>query len=82
MVMMIMCTINHCVAKIGVDAYEWKFFLAVSVFETVGQPNLRDVAHDVIVTTISARPIKAITLFFISDIFLFKREIKNFSTQS
>lgn len=62
---MIMCTINHCEAKIGVDAYDWKFFFAVSVFETVGQPYLRDVAHEVIVTTISAKPIKAITLFFI-----------------
>lgn len=56
MVMMIMCTFNHCSAKIGESCYALNFF-AVSI-ETVGQPYLRDVAHEqtVIAMIKSAKP--------------------------
>jgi hypothetical protein len=47
--------------------------------ETVGQPNLRDVAQELIATIISTIPIKAINLFFIWDIFLIKRKKHDFS---
>jgi len=47
--------------------------------ETVGQPYLREVAQELIATTISTIPRKAINLFFIWDIFLIKRKKLDFS---
>ena len=66
---MSMCTINHYEAKIGDVLYEGKFFFSICGFATVGQPNLRDVAQELIETIISMRPVKAKILFFIGDIF-------------
>jgi hypothetical protein len=40
-----------------------------SIFETVGQPNFFEVAHELTATTISKIPNKAMNLFFMVDIF-------------
>jgi len=69
MVMMSMCTIDHCEAKIGDASYDWKFFFSIGGLETVGQPYLREVAHELIKTSISMNPDRATILFFILDIF-------------
>jgi len=60
--MMVMCTINHCEAKIGGNDYTLNFFVST---DTVGQPYLRDVAHEqtLIAMIRSAKP--ASNLFFI-----------------
>lgn len=60
--MMVMCTIDHCKAKIGVNDYTLNFFVST---ETCGQPYLRDVAHEqtLIATIRRAKP--ASNLFFI-----------------
>ena len=78
---MIMCTIDHCEAKIRDEPYEGKFFFSTCGFATVGQPNLREVAHELIETIISMSPVNAKILFFIGDIFLIKRKKLDFSTQ-
>ena len=60
--MMVMCTIDHCKAKIGGNDYTLYFFVST---DTVGHPYLRDVAHEQTLIAIirSAKP--ASTLFFI-----------------
>ena len=54
--MMIMCTINHCSAKIGETGYALNVFFST---DTVGQPYLREVAHEqtVIAMIRSAKPV-------------------------
>ena len=61
--MMVMRTIIHYEAKIGGNDYTLNFFVST---DTVGQPYLRDVAHEqtLIATMRSAKP--ASNLFFIT----------------
>jgi hypothetical protein len=49
--------------------YERKLLFSVCGLETVGQPYLREVAQELIVTIISTNPRKAINLFFMSGYF-------------
>jgi len=60
--MMVMCTINHCEAKIGGNDYTLNFFVST---DTVGQPYLRDVAHEQTLIAIIRRANPASSLFFI-----------------
>jgi hypothetical protein len=62
--MMVMCTINHCRAKIGVKDYTLNFFVST---DTVGQPYLRDVAHEQTLIAIIMRAKPASSLFFIVE---------------
>jgi len=68
MVMMIMCTINHCSAKIGESGYALNFFVST---DTVGQPYLRDVAHEqtVIAMIRSAKPASSL-VFILNGFFV------------
>lgn len=60
--MMVMCTIDHCNAKIGGNDYTLNFFVST---DTVGQPYLRDVAHEQTLIAIIRRANPASSLFFI-----------------
>ena len=62
--MMVMCTSNHCEAKIGGNDYTLNFFVSS---DTVGQPYLRDVAHEQTLIAIIMRANPASSLFFIVE---------------
>ena len=64
---MIMCTIYHCEAKIGVNDYTLNFFVST---DTVGQPYLRDVAHEQTLIAMMIRAKPASNLVFIEFDFL------------
>ena len=60
--MMIMCTINHCKAKIGGNDQTFDTFVGT---DTVGQPNLFDVAHEQTLIAMMIRANPASNLVFI-----------------